>query len=36
VYKRQDQHLQGTITIVDANGSAQSVPVYNQSIFPAF
>ncbi len=30
------QHMQGSFTIVDANGVAQSVPVGNQSIFPAF
>jgi len=31
-----DQHAQGTLTIVDASGSAQPVPVANQSLFPAF
>jgi hypothetical protein len=31
-----NQNLQGTLTIVDANGVALSVPVANQSIFPAF
>ena len=31
-----DQHMQGSLTIVDANGVALSVPVGNQSIFPAF
>jgi len=31
-----NQNLRGTFTIVDADGSAQSVPVGNQSIFPAF